>query len=60
MAPGMLEFARFVDTEESATEFAREHGLLLSEQTLCNNLIGAVVSALGTQGCTGTVHEATK
>ena len=55
----MLEFARLVDTEESATEFAREHGLLLSDQALNNNLIGAVACALGTQGCTGTVHEAT-
>ena len=27
--PGMIEFARMVDTEKLATEFAREHGLLL-------------------------------
>ena len=59
--PGMLEFSRLVDTEELATEFAREHGLLLSAQALNNNLIdNAVCCALGTQGCTGTVREATK
>ena len=43
--PGMLEFARLVDTEESATEFACEHSLLLSDQALNNNLIGAVACA---------------
>ena len=60
--PGMLEFARLIDTEELATEFAREHDLLLSDREL-NNVgrgIGAVSCALGTPGCTGTVHEATK
>ena len=57
--PGMLQFARLVDTEESAAEFAREHGLLLSEQALNNNLVGAVACALGTQGCIGIVHETT-
>ena len=37
--PGIIEFARLVDTEESAAEFAREHGLLLSDQahdSACN------------------------
>jgi len=32
--PGMLEFARLVDTEELATAFARENGLLLSDQQI--------------------------
>lgn len=58
--PGMIEFARVVDTEELATEFAREHGLQLSNQALNNNQIGAVACALGTQGCTGTLRKATK
>ena len=35
--PGMLEFAEFVRTEELATDFAREHGLLLSGQQLIVN-----------------------
>ena len=34
--PGMLEFSRLVDTEELiATAFARENGLLLSDQQIC-------------------------
>ena len=59
--PGMLEFARIIDTEELATTFAREHGLLLSDRNL-NGVRGgirAAACALGTHGCTGTVHEAT-
>ena len=48
--PGLLEFARLVNTEESATEFARELGLLLSDQALNNNLIGAVSCVLESRG----------
>ena len=48
--PGILQFTRLVNTEKLATEFAREHGLLLSDQMLNNNIIGAVAWALGTQG----------
>ena len=51
--PGMIEFAQLVLTE------AREHGLLLSNQAVNNNLRGHIACALGTQGCTGNVHEAT-
>ena len=32
--PGMLEFARLINTEELATDFARDHGLLLFNQQL--------------------------
>ena len=32
--PGMLEFARLLDTEELATNFARELGLLISDQQI--------------------------
>ena len=56
----MLQFALLVDTEESAAEFAREHGLLLSEQALNNNLVCAVACALGTQGCIGTETTTSK
>ena len=35
--PGILEFARMIDTEELATEFARENGLLLSNRELNDN-----------------------
>ena len=42
------------DSEELATEFAREHGLLLSDQVL-NNLIGGAACALGTHVCTQKV-----
>ena len=52
--PGMLEFARLVDTEELATAFARENGLLLSEQQI-QPVHGQNSCALGTVGCTGTV-----
>ena len=57
--PGMLEFARLVDTEELATAFARENGLLLSDQ-LIQPVPGLNSCALGTVGCTGTVHNAMK
>ena len=36
----MIEFAQLVLTEERATEFAREHGLLLLDQVVNNNLRG--------------------
>ena len=32
--PGMLEFARLVGTEELAMAFARENGLLFSDQQI--------------------------
>ena len=40
--PGMIEFAQLVLTE------AREHGLLLSDQAVNNNLHGHIACALGT------------
>ena len=49
----MIEFAQLVLTQERATEFAREHGLLLPDQAVNNNLRGHIAYALGTQGCTG-------
>ena len=32
--PGMIEFSLLIKTEEMATEFARQHGLLLSEANI--------------------------
>ena len=32
--PGMIEFSLMISTEELATAFAREHGLLLSNNQL--------------------------
>ena len=58
--PGLLEFDRLIDTEEIATDFARENGLLLANHQLNNNRLVAGMCALGTQGCNWTVHEATK
>ena len=57
--PGMLEFARLVDTEELAADFARENGLLLSDQQI-PPVQGQNSCALGTFGCNGTVHNAKK
>ena len=63
--PGMIEFSKLIETEKLATEFAREHGLLLSAQQLNNIELNDtdddnIKCALGTDGCTGTVHPATK
>lgn len=60
--PGMLEFARFINTEESATEFAREHGLLLAGQVIGGGGFpgNGQNCALGTRGCTGIVNPGTR
>ena len=57
--PGMIEFSLMISTEELATAFARENGLLLSnDQLLVQN--NRRTCALGTPECRGTVNEATK
>jgi len=38
--PGMIEFSLMISTEELATTFAREHGLLLSN----NQLNGIIIN----------------
>ena len=59
--PGLIEFARLIDTETLATAFAREHRLLLSDQQLAPvNNENNKQCALGTAGCRGSVHRATK
>jgi hypothetical protein len=50
--PGMKEFIHMVDTEELATAFAREHGLLVSNEQLeqVNNNEHHQTCALGEPG----------
>lgn len=59
--PGLLEFVQFVATEEVATDFAREHGLLLTGQQVIGGGVGGSPPnpnscALGTQVYNGTVN----